>query len=314
MTTDEINAIEYKFGDEWLDAGGEMRYDCPFCQKRRGKADKDHKMYVNKKTTAFFCFKCGAKGRVIDTRQLQNSAKIYDILNKMFLKGDNSFADDDDTEDNMFYVPSHKITEGTVAYEYCINRGITPDKIKYYDLRLGTDDLFGRIVIPNQVYGDRGIWTDMFSSRTYTNQIPKYKNPSGVKKTDVVFNLHRIKENCDRLIIVEGAITAICAGKDAVALYGCRPSDEQINKIIDKNPMSIYCVLDGDPAGKAGNEQLLNKLTNIYTGKLYYVDMPNGIDAADMGEDRFNEFVEANKIQYIGNVYKTIFSYFNGKN
>jgi len=296
-----INAITSKFGSKYIESGNEIRYDCPFCYERRGKEDKDSKLYVSLENGCFFCFKCGAKGRVFVKKQEQDiDEKLKNILSQYL---DNDF---DDEEDNTFYVPNIKLQNDSVAYNYCISRGITEDKIKYYDLRLGINELFGRIVIPNQVYTDKGVWTDMYSARSYLNQVPKYKNPSGAKKTNAVFNLHRIKDNAERIIIVEGAITSICAGKDAVAIYGCHPSVEQVSAIINKNPQSIYCVLDGDEAGTKGNKELLSMLSEHYDGTIYYVAMSNGIDACDMGEIKFNEYVNAHKRIYTGSILDKI--------
>ena len=303
--SDYLNEIIQKFGNDYIKTNNdEIRYKCPFCLKRRGKADEDAKLYANTKSGKFHCFKCGASGYLNVLPKTSNSNVYGRIINFLYNK-----SSDNDDEENIFYVPNNKIEKGTLAYEYCLSRNITEEKIDYYDIRLGVNELYGRIVIPNEVYGDTGIWTDMYSSRTFIDQIPKYKNPVGVKKNDIVFNLHRIKENCEKIIIVEGCITAICAGKNAVAIYGCNPTYSQINSILSKKPKSIYCVLDGDTAGSKGNAFLLNELSNRYNGTLYSVKMPFNVDASDMGENKFQNFIEINKTLYVNGVYKNLIDF-----
>lgn len=295
------------FGDNYITTNHdvEIRYDCPFCIKRRGKPDHDGKLYVNIVKGKYICFKCNARGRLFNERSIDISGDVYGDILKMYNNGDSI---DNDTDDpNTFFIPNIKINKGTLAYEYLISRGFTDEIIDYYDLRLGIDDLFGRIVIPNVIYGDRGIFTDMYSARSYINQEPKYRNPVKAVKTRSVFNLHRIDNNCDEIIILEGAITAIFAGKSGVATYGCHPSDYQIDEILSKNPKSLICAYDGDSAGRNGARDLLHKVKSRGYDNLYYVNMPNGVDAADMGEEVFKEYVRKNKMSYINDLYRDLY-------
>ena len=298
MDQSTLTLITDRFGTDYKEAShGEITFNCPFCLSKRGKADDDHKLYVNTKSLKFHCFKCGSSGRL---KKLQNISEVYGVYEKLlaFGRAKEDIPTSDEDEDNMFYVPVTPITKGTVAYDYCLKRGITEELIRYYDIRLGVGDLAGRIVIPNNVFGM--CWTDMYSARTIIDQIPKYKNPTGAKKNTLVFNLKSIKDNQDKVIIVEGVITAICGGKDCVATYGCHPSDDQLNQIISRKPKSIYCCLDGDEAGQSGMKDLLNYLEEHYQGTLYYVTMPKDQDACDMGYKKFRGYIETNKREYNG--------------
>lgn len=296
-----------KFGDDYIINGDEFRYKCPFCLKRRGKADNDAKLYVNSKIGLFHCFKCGAKGTVGYKKQIKSSYGVYDDIIKYY---NGSEIENISEDENMFYIPDIRVDSGTIAFDYCISRGISSDLIEYYDIRLGKDDLFGRIVIPNEIYGDRGIWTDMYSSRTFINQMPKYKNPKGVNKNNIVFNLHRIKEGVDNLYGVEGVLTSISAGKDSIAFYGCSPSDEQIQMVAKKNPKNFYSVLDNDEAGRKNILLLADKMSKLITGNVYVVYMPQGKDANDMGEQVFKEYCYKNRIVYQSSAYNEILEYF----
>lgn len=297
---DNLAIITARFGTDFKRATEEeITYNCPFCESKRGKADKDHKLYVNTRKLKFHCFKCNTSGSL----KVEGSKGVtpYGVYAKLL----NFKPAEEEEEENMFYIPTAKIEEGMVAYDYCLSRGITKEMIDYYDIRFGLKELSGRIVIPNEVYGD--CWTDMYSARSIINQTPKYLNPSGADKTTIVFNLDRIPDNPDRIVIVEGVITAICGGKDCVAVYGCHPSRVQIEKILSKNPKSIYCCLDGDSAGQSGLDPLLEDIINLqYNGTLYYVIMPEDKDACDMGYEVFRKYIEENKHEYYGNVYKKL--------
>ena len=304
-------AIE-RFGNDFYprDISGvsEIRFNCPFCEKRRGKEDGDYKLYFNIVNGKWHCFKCGARGRSDYIEQTSDTiySELFDYVNSK----DEEIDDEDDS--NMFYINNIKIKDNTVAYNYLAKRGINRELIDYYDMRLGVDNLFGRIIVPNIVYGKEGIWTDMYSARSYIDQVPKYKNPEGAKKHNSVFNLHRISEGGE-CYVVEGPITAICAGKDACATYGCSPSEEQIAMIVKKNFEKIYCVYDNDEAGRIGqnklSEMLYNKIDKLRT-KLYVVTMPENIDAADMGEKDFKKYVHENRVEYNPGVYNDILSLF----
>lgn len=235
---------------------------------------------------------------------MDSSYGVYNDLMELD-KGDNG----EDEEENVFYIPTLDIRKSQVAFEYCLKRGITEELISYYDMRLGMDDLFGRIVIPNQVFGDGRIWTDMYSARSYIDQEPRYQNPRECNKEEIVFNIHRIPDNPDVIYVNEGVITAVKAGKEAVAIYGSYPSDSQVSQIVAKKPKRIMCTLDNDESGQHGNKALLEKLSNVYKGELYEIIMPPETDAADLGEERYKSYVEENKMRYFGSIYSKMFSY-----
>ena len=301
---DNLKLITDRFGTDYKSAShDEITFNCPFCISKRGKADNDHKLYVNTKSLKFHCFKCNSSGRLNSVTMPKDfSGELYEILWQLkspdYVDADSC---DEDGEDNIFYLPVNKIEKGTVAYDYCVSRGITEDLINYYDIRLGVGELMGRIVIPNQVINN--CWTDMYSARSMIGQIPKYKNPTGAKKNKLVFNLDKISDGQEKIIIVEGVITAICGGKDCVAVYGCHPSHEQLDQIVSKNPKSIYVCLDGDSAGQSGMVPTLTYLLNRFKGTLYAIAMPEGEDACDMGYKRFRAYIEANKMLYQGEAY-----------
>jgi len=304
-----LTLFEEKFGKDYIRAGNsEITYNCPFCLQKRGKSDDDHKLWCNTDSGKWHCFKCDAKGRL--SKLLPESTDgIYGEIAGIFQDRYSTVSEDDDS---LFYLPNIHVTPGILAYEYCQSRGITDSDIEFYDIRLGTDRLFGRIVIPNVVYTDSRCWTDMYSARTYIGQEPKYLNPEYCHKTNSVFNLHNQTVRGD-LIVVEGVITAIAAGRNAVAVYGCHPSEIQLQQILLKRPKSIICCLDGDSAGKEPNRKMAEVFAKNSDVKVYLVEMPEKEDAASMGREKYLDYISKNKVLYSQSVYTEIELLLKGK-
>lgn len=301
-------AIEY-FGNDYQirSTGKDVFFCCPFCWEKLGKQKTDYKLGVcvdpkSEHRLQWHCFRCGSSGRLRYTRSVKNSLRKLGF--------DSSFNDSEDNEkegdSNMAYLPRNPIKKDSEAYNYLISRGIDDEKIEYYQLREGKDRYSKRIIIPNKLYGMN--WTDMFQGRDYTGKKePKYLNPTDIDKSKIVFNLHRQEKNCNQLIICEGAITSICGGKNCIGVYGSHPSITQLKQIIDYNPKELVCCLDNDPAGQTGMKQTLKDIQSLgFSGRLYFVTMPEGKDAADLGEKAFQEYVFNNKKIYNTVSYKLI--------
>jgi hypothetical protein len=306
-------AVE-RFGKNYIKTGNpdEIRYNCPFCLDRRGKADDDAKFYVNITKGKFLCFKCGVRGR-LGSHVQESPYDFYEKLLKYFdSRHESDIVDDDD--ENVYYIPNIEIPDESLAFEYCIKRGITRDIIKKYSIRLGIGNLFGRIVIPNIVYGESGIWTDMYSARSYINldPKPKYYMPPGSNKSKVVFNLHRIPDYCENMFLNEGVLTSIVAGDYSIAFYGCNFSNEQVKQVASKEAKNYYCTFDGDEAGIKANEKLAECLSRLLKNEsnVYIVYMPKDKDAADMGQKQYIEYVMDNRIKYYSATYLKIFKMF----
>lgn len=265
---------------------GELRYNCPFCEAE-GDDHNDHKLYVNYIKGKYFCFRCEAKGAIkFDDILMSGSnseggvATLLEVLDN--LGKEEEVAQEE--ESDFFLIPRTVPIPGTVAWDYIISRGISPVDISYYDIRVASINdkgFFGRFIIPNVVYN--GIWTDMYTARTYVNDKIRYKNPPSSKRNDLVFNLHRIPQNPDRIIINEGQVNSIIAGTDSVATFGKYVSDNQLKMILAKNPKKVYVSLDTDARDKA--EKLCERIVSLSDSQceVYLVELPDGKDAADLG-------------------------------
>ncbi|AWD93070.1 DNA primase [Bacillus phage vB_BceM-HSE3] len=290
------------FGTDYQGDGSqsaEISFCCPFCESRRGKPDTDYKMYVNIAKLKYWCFKCEAKGNLApkgESRKalLQGSSEALASLVDYFDQKREEELELEDDGSNQFLIPTQKLRPGSNAYQYMIDRGVRHEDIEFYDMREGSLShtlFFGRVVIPNVV--THNIFTDMFVARGYLHQEKRYLNPSASHKTEVVFNLHRIPQNVPDITICEGCISGIFTGRTCVATYGKYVAKSQMRMILNKKPQALYVSLDPD-----AREQAL-KLCSDIVGRtsipLYQIDMPEGMDPADLGYEGFQEYKRSAK-------------------
>ena len=297
------NFIISLLGEDYIPAGlEELRYQCPFCRDQGLRYD-DYKMYVNARKGLWWCHRCESKGKIEFDPLLTSGSntEVYDQLDKWMnsVVQNQEIKKEDEEESDYFLIPSGIPMPNTLAWDYLISRGINPSDMSFYSIRIpGLNDpksMFSRIVIPNRVISN--IWTDMYVARTYIDDKVRYKNPSSSKAHDLVFNLHRIPQNPDRIIINEGAINSIIAGRDSVATFGKHVSDSQLMSILAKNPKKIYVSLDVDAREIA--EDLCNRLVSYGDAEVYLVELPTddkhpkGLDASDLGRQHYLEIVNS---------------------
>lgn len=305
-----IEKIESYFGNDYvLTSKHNLAYNCPYCEEKRGKIDNDHKFMVDAKTTMYWCFKCHTKGLLIKS-SVSNAERIIPFLMDYFNLDDDSNINRDSVinSDLIEFKDVIPLTKDSVGYEYLKNRQITDEQISYYNIMNGINDNLGRIVIPNVLVSK---WTDFYQGRSYIGANNKYKNPEGVDKTNIVFNLHNQRKKQKRIYIVEGLFSAIRGGKDCVSIYGSSVSEMQLNLIKNYKFEEIYCCLDGDSAGQLGNNHMMNELKKCTNSIIYNVVLPEKEDPADMGEDVFKEYCEKHKRVFISNKINSILSYFD---
>lgn len=277
-----VATFGHPVGDNGKD---EARFYCPECINRKGTPDNSGHLFGNVKTRRFFCVRCeysGVLGRnlKISRDKVYDEDRNYEVSETIH---ELRTVYDDDVIFNL-KIPIEKVTASTSATEYLLKRGFTLQQMEYYDMRVGNlNQEFGRIVIPNQV--SRYVYTDMYSARTYIDQVPKYHNPFDSRKSNIVFNLHRIRERSP-IILVEGALTAVAAGYHAVASLGKVLSKSQASQIVAKKPSVIYVNYDyGAEKNSANACKLLYQVNpNI---PIKEVLMSDERDAADLSRSEY---------------------------
>lgn len=314
------NYIISQMGEDYIDAGHfEMRYQCPFCMDQGLRYD-DYKLYVNYVKGVYWCHRCESTG-VIEFDELLTQGSNSDAANYLEAFMKTLSGEESKEEESDYYMIPQKIPmPGTLAWDYLISRGISPVDMSFYSIRVPSlhdeSKFYGRIIIPNRIISN--IWTDLYVARTYIDDPIRYKNPSSSKAHDIVFNLHRIPDNPERIILNEGAINSIIAGTDSIATYGKHVSDTQLKAILAKHPQKIYVSLDTDAENIA--EELCSRIKAISDTKAYLVELPSvwsekdkkqkGLDASDLGKERYLEYVNSAK-EYTSSSVFSIEKYIN---
>lgn len=140
-------------------------------------------------------------------------------------------------------------------HPYLAGRGLTARTIRTFGVGFyrGSGFLRGRIVIP--IHNERGELV-AYAGRAIDGQEPKYRFPTGFRKSLVLFNLHRALKTATRtVVVVEGffdALTVHQAGyPTVVALMGSTLSRHQAD-LLTTHFDRVLLMLDGDEAGREG--------------------------------------------------------------
>jgi len=178
----------------------------------------------------------------------------------------------------------------------CVNylkkRRIPQAMIDKFNLTFCEDGFYkDRIIIP-YYDNDEVIW---FQARHIGIGIPKYLNPSGVKKSQIIYNIDSLEEG-GNAILTEGAFDAMMV--DGLAIMGKELSDYQMKRILEKKPSSITLALDQDLPGLDGTIKAANKLVKNNFTNIFVVLYDGEKDFADMGEILARKTVKENSVPW----------------
>lgn len=280
-----------RFGNDYIGVGSnspEVRFQCPQC-KELGKTYDDYKLYVNCDSGKYWCHRCQLTGTLGgDSKLYSSSTDVYSILNKLL---------ETEEKTSLFKLPKN-LASG-LAESYLNSRGISSVDIRYYSIRSEplhvNTKLSGRVVIPNKIIDMD--YTDMFTARSYIGHKLRYYNPYNSASKVTVFNLHRIIDSPSRIIINEGPINSIIAGRNSVATYGKYVSNEKLYQIINKNPKQIIISLDRDAIDIS--YKLADRIKKLKPSiEVKIVELPFEEDAASLGKSNYLSYVENKSLLY----------------
>src|SRR5215469_5074949 len=134
-------------------------------------------------------------------------------------------------------------------HPYLRLRGLSDDTARYFGVGYyhGSGFLRGRVVIP--IHNEHGQLV-AYSGRATDGTEPKYRLPAGFRKSQVLYNLHRLLGREEHaLILVEGFFDAFkihqAGHRNVAALMGARLSRGQANLIVTRFDR-VVLMLDGD--------------------------------------------------------------------
>lgn len=303
--------VDEFFGTEGMNVSGgvERKYHCPKCLERKGRPDRDGHLYVHlcggachkcrasySRHGSFLCHRCGYSGRIAPNafgevgefrpriQTLQEEAQSSPVRPALTLPS--SCPSKAVTTDLVITREPEvfPIREGMEAYHYLRSRGITHDDIDRYSISAGDGVLSKRIVVFDlDDDGDRLYWV----ARDYSGKSRiRYRAPSfqDASRRVQVFNIERIETTSP--FIVEGVFDAIRTGPDAIALYGCIPTEEQIRRIAAKGIRKPFCALD--PGAWDRNVALADRLYRMGL-EPWLIRIPDGPDPGDLGREAMLE-------------------------
>jgi hypothetical protein len=294
-----IEILEDIFGDvhHHNDSRGQISFDCPVCSYEiEGLDEGDGKgnLEINYQMMVYKCWSCceshNTKGRIFGLIKKYGSKKQLEDFKLFYPKSIPTYEKDNEINElPSEYINFNDVSENFKAtkkykdsYGYLINRNITPEIIKKYNIGFcPTGKYHNRIIIPSFDKYDK---INYFVSRTYINSKPKYLNPEA-NKEKLVFNEKLI--NWKKPIqIVEGPFDALFVDNPFV-LLGKVLLDTWLNLIYEKAESRIELVLDGE--AMKDTKIIYDKLNGgKLFGRIYYYELPYKVDIADLKGDLSN--------------------------
>jgi len=228
-------------------------------------------------------------------------------------------------------VPMRMLDENHVAWEYLeLDRGLTKEQVNWSNLyycdapgnfKIGKkyDVTGGRIIFPFYSMGElcgwqareisytkgdiRHVWTGkkfdkrkrLSSLKWEDSVVPKYYTCPEMQRKRTLYNFDNAKKHSSsEVIIVEGPIDCIKAGKGAIATMGNKITYEQ-RRIITSNWDTLYWILD--PGIATDQSWFLDCLVDMQrSANVYYTFMDNGKDPGASSEEEIKEQIKKIKI------------------
>jgi len=176
-------------------------------------------------------------------------------------------------------------------HPYLAKRGISPATARMFGVGMyhGNGFLAGRCVIPIRDEKNRLV---AYVGRAVNGEEPRYRFPTGFRKSQVLFNLDRaIATGSRNVIVVEGFFDALKvhqAGHPVVALMGASFSQRQ-SELLLSHFASATLMLDGDETGRRAAESIVQLLIGNLT--INKVELPNHIQPDQLSPAEINVLV-----------------------
>lgn len=254
-------------------AAGWVRANCPYCEERVGKADRQASLSWKPSSGWWGCWRCDARGWLEhDGWTLQpddpeppqptfDSSDFYDLTN------DRSRA----LEKARRYLRSREIPERTW---------------REAGLHVALQGRFAdRVVIPMRWVGTpTGEWVG-FAARSYSGGEPKVLYPRGMRRDIPLCDPGDLHHHTNKpLYVVEGPFDALRHWPDAAAVLG-QPTDAHealFAEVMLWRPVVV--VLDGDAWQNAEAFAQRLRLRRGDTGAVGWMKLPPGRDPGGMKE------------------------------
>lgn len=249
--------------------GTERPFLCPVHGDSRPSAS------VNMIKRVWVCYTCGAHGGLTGEHALMEPD--YEQMREWF---------NDRMEEGRVY-PEGWLTQYDAGdvHEYWLDR-VGERAARHF--RLGADRESGAVVYPlrDPSGGVLGV-----VRRPLRGEGPKYLYPKGVDVGSLLFNY---TTDARRVVVLcEGALDAIAlwnVGVQAMAIYGCRLSVEQVRLVDRLDPLYVYTAYDNDEAGEQAHRETERSFSHRFVARLRW-PRSWGKDVGELSEERLKKVV-----------------------
>ena len=260
--------------------GAELVAHCPFHD------DKRPSLRVNPQKGLFHCFGCGQGGNALDFVARKERLTIKQAAERLAewsgIAPSNGFKTSSPATPKELETPRRREESSTEesnrpltfrlkldpSHPYLESRRVKSETIAHFGLGYcGRGMMAGRICIPmHNEEGELVAYAGRYAADPGPESESKYLLPSGFKKGDVVFNLHRVSGS-EHLTLVEGYFSIFRLfelGIPSVALMGSTLSDRQQGLLARSGATHLSLFLDGDDAGRQATAELLPRLAGSF--------------------------------------------------
>lgn len=295
--------LEAHFGDVEPYQHTDLRVDCCFC------SDYKKKMYVNRFTGVYHCWKCGSSGTFYNLRR-----ELPELFPGQTIVLNKTRKREPRVTRKIKGMPDHFKKFATMdeqkllrhkAYKYLTKRGLTRQTIFRYELGFCSLGKFAkRIMVP--IFHDKNLVS--YLGRDYTGKAAKkvlYDTKENVNPAAMyLYNFDEARQ-FKSILVTEGWVDCLKSrqkvqglGLGVVASFGKNLTKEQIDLLIDGEFEEIIFMWDLD----AFTRQLefaewLCEVSDVYFTKL------GEEDPGEMSDESFFKYLEARELYNPSKVY-----------
>lgn len=310
----DIDAFEELIGFEPLyQRGDEDVGYCPDMWGLHKHGDTTGKFAINREKRVYHCFVCGGGSLLFLLAEIKNidideaTTVIYKLTS-----GDNRsddkfldyyrdlISDIERRTETLPYFNEHVLNRFDAPTDWFQTRGISPEIIERYNLRMGKDitkiapvcngekiddDYVGNCAIFPHYWKDKLVgWQHRWLDDDRPRWVAKYTNTTDFPKNDTLFNYDNSLKSNTAILLVESVPSALFAesmGYSSVATFGSNMSDTQL-RLLRRFQNGIILWPDNDSAGRKWQEQIFNYLKDYIP--MYILPVIDGEEGSDLGD------------------------------
>lgn len=272
-------------GFEARERNGEVSSLCPWCRHHRTS------FYVKAGVGVFKCHYCHESGWALKLLEKVAHITTLEAIDRIMANRVSIYADDEytvveETEEEElppvielpqgFHLLADSRGETVKRYrEYALGR-MTEAQIVEYKVGFVATGLFrGRIVVPVYYFGHLVNWV----ARAIQDSPKKVLTPRGNDQYSYVFNLEKVWGH-RQVVITEGVFDCFTIADRAVATFGKKITDTQVNALVHAGVREVIFCLDADAQKEIWtNYQRLR----VAFDSVKVIELPAGEDPGSIG-------------------------------